>query len=252
MSHLSLPVRPSETASVRSSTSGSSPTSMWLACVLGFALALTVPWHRAAHAQQPTLGVEPVVPLSAEVLYQGWRASKVLGQEVKAKDGGKLGTVRNILINQVGHIEALIVEGESLSGRKEFVFRIPWRQLNAASLPDSISTDLTRADRPEHGIFSREKKGSPTPDAFALTQVIGEFARLQAGQGFGYVSDVVFSREGAMIAVLVTRDWVAGAGGTYAFGFPGTIGQWGPEIELLRAALRHVGTGFGRRNAGRL
>lgn len=111
------------------------------------------------------------------------------------------------------------------------MFRVPWADVNHAALPNSITTDLTSADRPELRIFSTESGASANSNPFALSQVVGEYARLQAGQGFGYVTDVVFAHDGSMVAVLVTRELGKEGGGTYAFGFPGTVGHWRPEMS---------------------
>jgi hypothetical protein len=51
---------------------------------------------------------------------------------------------------------------------------------------------------------------------------------LQTGLAFGYVSDIIFSPDANMLAVLVLRDATAGRG-LYAFGFPGTTGRWDPS-----------------------
>jgi hypothetical protein len=75
-------------------------------------------------------------------------------------------------------------------------------------------------------VFDRSTK---QPDEFRITQVIGDYARLQAGQAYGYVGDAVFSPSGALLAVLIVRDATAG-GGTFAFGFPGSIGAWNPRV----------------------
>jgi hypothetical protein len=53
----------------------------------------------------------------------------------------------------------------------------------------------------------------------AISEVIGEYARLQASQGYGYIKDAVFRKSGKLLAVLVARDTQAG-GGTVGFAYP--------------------------------
>ena len=52
-----------------------------------------------------------------------------------------------------------------------------------------------------------------------MTETIGDYARLRAGQGYGHVSDAVFTRAGNQIAVLITRD-ARNGGGADAFDSP--------------------------------
>lgn len=63
-----------------------------------------------AGAQESSPAVKPVVPLAADALYAGWRASRIVSRDVRSKDGRKLGTLRNILMDPTGKITALVVE----------------------------------------------------------------------------------------------------------------------------------------------
>jgi hypothetical protein len=165
-----------------------------------------------------------VVPLTAEDIYRGWRATHVLGKPVRTKAGESFGIVRNILMGSDGRIVALIVEGPSSASQPEFVYRIPWDRFQTQAIPTQVVADAPPSSQSQFGLFSAEERSRA--GEFAVTTVIGDYARLQAGQAYGYVNDVVFL-DGRMTAVLVTRDPVAG-GGTYAFGFPGTTGRWSP------------------------
>ena len=127
-------------------------------------------------------------------------------------------------------ITAVLVERQAAGQRSEFVFRLPWERIDATRLPKDIVTRAASGDLAELDMFAGNT-GAPTmPREFAVTEVVGEYARLQAGQGYGYVSDIVFSRDGTMIAVLITRG-LRQEGGTYAFGFPGFLGQWRPDMS---------------------
>ena len=63
-----------------------------------------------------------------------------------------------------------------------------------------------------------------------MNRLIGDYARLQTGQGYGYVTDLVFSPAGKMMAVLVARDRQAG-GGTIAFPYPDKMENWSPAMS---------------------
>lgn len=167
-----------------------------------------------------------VVPLTAKSLYQGWRASRLLGRDAVSQSGEKVGTVRNIVIGLDGRIAALIVEGTGSNGHPEFVYRIPWGKIQIPNHSNWVIADTLPFPRSEDGLLETEQARSKSTNEFTVTAVIGDYARLRAGQAYGYVSDVVFA-DGQMLAILVTRDFVAG-GGTFAFGFPRTVGRWNP------------------------
>lgn len=168
--------------------------------------------------------IRQVVPLTEQELYDGWRASRVLGQVIRlSKSAGDLSVVRNVAISTQGEIEALLVEAARSNEGPEFVLRIPWQLIDKTKLPNALLADLANGRDPSLGLFAKPDR----PDEFRVTAVIGDNARLQPGFAYGYVSDVVFTRKGQMLAVLVTRD-ISGGGGTFAFGFPGTTGRWDP------------------------
>ena len=189
-----------------------------LAFAAGLTLSFSSPLPSAVAQQGAPAAVRPETHLSADMLYRGWRASQLLGREAATKDGKALGTIRNALVGSDAKITAVLVERQAAGQRSEFVFCLPWERIDAARLPE---LDMFAGDT-----------GAPTmPREFAVTEVVGEYARLQAGQGYGYVSDIVFSRDGTMIAVLITRG-LGQEGGTYAFGFPGFLGQWRPDMSF--------------------
>lgn len=171
-----------------------------------------------------------VVPLSADVLYDGWRGSRLIGRGVFSKTQKKLGTVRNIVLDTAGGIQAFVVEANQEKSNPGFAYRIPWQVVDKAKLPEAIVADVADLKQPTYGLFSEKGQAAEVSDEFRFTEITDEYARLQPGLAFGYVSDVVFTKGGTMLAILVTRDAVAG-GGTYAFGFPGKIGDWSPKMS---------------------
>lgn len=192
-------------------------------------------------ASSPTLAQQPASApsqignpghtplLSAEDLYGGWRASAVIGQPLLS-GSRKLGVVRNLVLADDGQVQSLLIEGTGTTGLRDFVFLIPWQRVETGDLPKRVTADIASGEMPEYGLFPARKGVPSLPSEFRASQVVGDIARLQAGQGYGYVSDLVFSRLGKMLAVVVTRDAAAG-GGSYAFRYPGTTGRWDPRLS---------------------
>ena len=192
-------------------------------------VAAAVALPESAAAEQVI--AKQVVPLSANAVCDGWSANRLLGHKVRSKSGQHLGTVRNIVLANDGSIAALVVEGPASSSTPEFVIRIPRERLDITQLPDRIIAELGAGPQPQYGLFSGDA-GVPTlPTEFTVRDIIGDYARLQTGKGYGYVSDVVFSPAGQMLAVLVIRDLHYGSG-TVAFGFPETTtARWNPDAS---------------------
>ncbi|WP_201863867.1 PRC-barrel domain-containing protein [Microvirga soli] len=184
-------------------------------------------------AQQQNPAVQPrlegqVSQLSPDLLYRGWRAQQLLGQSVMRKGGDRVGTVRDLIIDAEGRLAAMVMEGGGSLGIPDAVYRIQWDEVDLTPGHDGIRTGLAdNSEKPQYGLFPGTEGVPTVPREFRLTEVLGDYARLQTGYGYGYVSDAVFDKSGRLIAMLIARD-VASGGGTYAFPYPGTTGRWDP------------------------
>jgi sporulation protein YlmC with PRC-barrel domain len=163
-----------------------------------------------------------------ETLYSGIRTTSLLDSRVFSKKGEHLGRVRNIVLADDGSVKAVIAEQAGIGTKPEFVFRLPWDQVVQPVRPGALIADLSDVRSNQFGLFTQE---SEKKDAeFLVTEVIGDYARLQTGLGYGYVKDVVLAPQGRTIAVLVARDTLTG-GGTVAFPYPGRTGRWSPDMS---------------------
>ena len=170
-------------------------------------------------------------------LYQGWRARQLLGSAVLTQDGRTIGQVRDIVVDKDGRIEALIMEGGGPLQLPDSVYRIPWSEVDLTPGKPGVVADLSDAKRPRYGLFPGSEGVATLPREFRVNEVIGDYARLQTGHGYGYVTDVVFTGDGRLGAVLVTRQTGA-AGTTTAFPFPGVQSPWDPGASYF--GLPHV------------
>ena len=167
-----------------------------------------------------------------QTLYSGWRSSQILGSHVFSKGGEYLGAVRNIVVADDGQIKALIAEEAGIGVTPEFIFRLPWNDVVKPLRRGIVIADLTDARSSQYGLFpvplgEPDEKRSQGED-FLVSKVLGDYARLQTGAGYGLVKDAVFSQQGRLLAVLVARDAARG-GGTLAFPYPGRTGPWAPS-----------------------
>lgn len=180
-------------------------------------------------AVQPTLEGQ-VAQLAPDALYGGWRAQQLLGQQAFRKGGDEVGIIRDLIIDADGRLAAVLIAGGGALNIPDALYRIPWNEVDPTPGQKGIVTALTDGKRPQYALFPGTE-GVPTlPREFRLTEVLGDYARLQTGYGYGYVNDAVFDKGGRLIAILISRDAASG-GGTFAFPFPGTIGRWDPSAS---------------------
>lgn len=180
-------------------------------------------------APVPAVAQAPATAASTELMYQGWRGTQLVGQTVRAKaDGRVVGRVRDLILDADGRAAALVVAGRGANAPSEALYRVPWSGVGLTPGQDGVEADLD-GEASGYALFPGTE-GVPTlPREFRMSELLGDYARLQSGYGFGMVTDGVFASDGRLAAVLVTRDGVAG-GGTMAFPFPGTAGPWDPGM----------------------
>ena len=166
----------------------------------------------------------------SRTVYDGYRASRLLGSAVFSLKGEYLGAVRNMILADDGQIVSLLVEGFRTKDEPEFISRIPFKRVMRPLHEGAIVADFSNLRSREYGLFVDSGQGQAEPHEFSISKVIGDYARLQAGQGYGYVSDLVFDSGGKLAAVVISREASAG-GGTYAFPYPGETGRWSPKLS---------------------
>lgn len=192
--------------------------SCMMAALMGLASPSAIAQPKETKADKP-LG---------ETLYSGIRASSLLESRVFSKKGEHLGQVRNIVLADDGSVKAVIAEQPGIGITPEFVFRLPWDSVVQPVRPGALIADLSDARSHQFGLFAQEPKKEGAE--FLVSEVIGDYARLQTGLGYGYVKDIVLAPRGHMVAVLVARDTRMGAG-TVAFPYPGRTGRWSPDMS---------------------
>lgn len=203
------------------------------------AVALIATGAAPAFAQEARPDPKLVAQASAvppALLYRGWRARERLGQPVFSK-GRKIGALRNLILDKNGALTAAIIEGGGVAGVPDALFRIPWNRLTPrrgekGSGEEGFSVDLSSGERPQYALFPGTPGVPQSPREFRISEVIGDDVYLQTGRGYGAVSDAVFTPEGRVMAVLVSRDELSG-GGTFAFPFTGYSGAWDPGLSYL-------------------
>ncbi len=168
-----------------------------------------------------------VSQLAPDALYEGWRSQQLIGQQALRRSGDQVGIVRDLIIDADGRLAAVLIAGEGTVSTPDALYRIPWNEIDPTPSQQGIVATICKDEKARYALFPGTEGVQTLPREFRLTEVLGDYARLQTGYGYGYVTDAVFSRDGRLIAVLISRDAASG-GGTFAFPFPGTVGRWDP------------------------
>ncbi|MBD2750329.1 PRC-barrel domain-containing protein [Microvirga sp. BT688] len=166
----------------------------------------------------------------ADVLYKGWRAAALLDEDVYGANGQQLGEVENILVGPDGQITAIVIKGGGFLGISDAAFRVPWNKVDMTAAQDGIKVSLTEERAEDLGLFDGPDWVVAGPREWRVTELIGDYARLRNGLGFGYVADVVFGRDGQLLATLVNRDVAYGAG-LYGYPYYGWGYGWYPRLD---------------------
>src|SRR3569833_2129528 len=166
----------------------------------------------------------------ANTVYNGYRASRLLGSAGFSMQGEYLGAVRNVIVAEDGEIASLVVQGLRTRGEPEFISRIPFNHVLRPIHEGAIVADFSDLRAREYGLFFGMDQQQDPSHEFSISKFIGDYARLQAGQAYGYVSDLVFDSRGKLAAVVISREASVG-GGTYAFPYPGQTGRWSPNLS---------------------
>jgi sporulation protein YlmC with PRC-barrel domain len=190
--------------------------------------ALTTP----ALSQASNPAVQPALEghmsqLAPDALYEGWRWQQLIGQQALRRSGGEVGIVRDLIIDMDGRLAAALIGSRGTVSAPDALYRIPWNEIDLTPGQKHIVATISADEKARYALFPGTEGVQTLPREIRLTEVLGDYARLQTGYGYGYVTDVVFSRDGRLIAVLISRDAASG-GGTFAFPFPGTVGRWDP------------------------
>ncbi|MGK7870534.1 PRC-barrel domain-containing protein [Falsiroseomonas sp. E2-1-a20] len=158
--------------------------------------------------------------VTAEELYRGVRASRIMGQEVYGGDGEDLGDVKDIFVGRDGRVSAIVVEGGGFLDIGDAAFRVPWNEVNLTPGAAGIRIRMTEETAEDYDLFDGPETLITGPREYRISELIGDYARLSNGAGYGRVSDVVIGRDRRISGVLVTRG-IGWGGGAYGFPYYG-------------------------------
>ncbi|GEN26453.1 hypothetical protein HVA01_00990 [Halovibrio variabilis] len=196
-------------------------------------------------AQQTPAQENVIKPLSGwnyEEIYAkgGIRADSLMDAEVFGENEDEIGSVENVLITQDNNITAIIAQVGGWWGIGDTHVLVPWEEVEIHE--DGVMVPVTEDNADDYGLFAsneyitqqdlsqiqRVEEGIEAGiGVWKLTDLLDDYATVGEGIGYGYINNILFSREGKIQAVIVETG--AGFGsGTYAYPFYGGGYGWNP------------------------
>ncbi|AWJ82941.1 hypothetical protein TSH58p_05045 [Azospirillum sp. TSH58] len=186
-----------------------SGTSAGILAAFAIATSLTLGVPQPVRAQ-PSHSAETVRTAEASYprLYQGWRAGVIVGTEVEGLLGEELGQVVDLVVGPDGRLESAVIEASGMLDVGEARFTVPWHQLMPGSVDGILAYPVTGPDTLD--LIRRQQQAASRPGDWRVSALIGQPANT-AGDAteagfFGTVEDLVFDRNGALKAVVVTPE----------------------------------------------
>jgi len=155
----------------------------------------------------------------------GWSVRKLIGKTVKSAKGEDVGQVDNIVFTPAGKVRQMIVSTNGFLGFGEKNLAVKWSDVSIGPDNAYVTTPITAESAKKYGLFDgfAKSSGPVAPRDWRSSELIGNYVNLKGDVHYGYVRDLVVSKDGQLEAVIVSADvgYAYGAGGYYAYPFYG-------------------------------
>lgn len=171
----------------------------------------------------------------------GIRAEYMISEEVFGPEGEEIGNVENVIINSDGQIVALIAEVGGFWDIADTHIAVPWEEVQL--IQDGFRIPVTEDNFEDYTLFADNsfvttdslQQVQAVDDTLAtgsqtwkLTALLDDYVLLENGDGYGYLDDVVFSKDGKIQALIVESTVAAYGYGLYAYPYYGYEYGWQP------------------------
>lgn len=172
----------------------------------------------------------------------GIRATHMLDEEVFGPEGEEIGEVDNVILGPQGQIIAMIAEVGGFWDINDTHIAVPWNEVTL--IPDGFKIPVTEENFDNYTLFAdnsfitmeKLQQAQQVDDTVAtgaetwrISALLGDYVALENGVGFGYLDDVIFSKDGTIQAVIVQSSLAAYGYSSYAFPFHGYASGWRPS-----------------------
>jgi hypothetical protein len=184
----------------------STAASVVVVVLAGFAgPAIAAPDEQATKVDIHTADMHKWMPDSAP---GGWSVRKLIGKTVKSAKGEDVGEVDNIVFTPVGKVRQLIVSTHGFLGFGEKNLAVNWSDVTIGPGNAYVTTPITAESVKKYGLFDGFPKSSGpiAPRDWRSSELIGNYVNLKGNVHYGYVRDLIVSKDGQLDAVIVNAD----------------------------------------------
>jgi sporulation protein YlmC with PRC-barrel domain len=156
-----------------------------------------------------------------QVYREGLSARQVIGAAVRGENGERIGSVKDIVVDEHARIARLIVEVGGFFELGDQHIGVPWKDVKIGQNMQFIQVPLREVRSGTYSLDGVVPQGEDVPIALTswrVNELIGDYAVLKDAPRPGLVTDVIFDSRGQVQAVLVDR---LGRGGLFAYPFTG-------------------------------
>ena len=177
----------------------------------------------AATAALPALAQEitPLNDYDPTRIEGAWSADQMRDADVYGEDGDLIGTVQNVIVNSDKMVERVAIETDNWLDIGDRVVSVPWDNVDLTSETAGISVSIDESNMNNFSLFGDDETANVEGEAFRASALLDSYVNLESALGYGYVSDLIFARDGTLSSVLVSPDAGFGegdyAGGVYAY-----------------------------------
>ncbi|WP_346796522.1 PRC-barrel domain-containing protein [Halomonas sp. Bachu 37] len=173
---------------------------------------------------------------------QDHTSESLMDAEVFGESGEEIGNVENVLINQDNQIVAIIAEVGGFWGIGATHVLVPWEEVQLTD--DGVQVPIVEDNVDDYDLFdsgyisqddlSQTEQARQVDDdvetgdrIWKLTDLLDDYASFNNRVGYGYIDNILFSREGEIQAIVIHS---AGNFGNapYAYPFYGYGYGWAP------------------------
>lgn len=163
--------------------------------------------------------------------------------DVLGPDGDDIGSVENLIVDPDGQLLSIIAEVGGFLDIGDTHVNAPWDEADVSFDDGTVTIPVTQETVEEYSLFADEgtiqastagsevavvPEESGARRAWKASELMGDYARLTDGAGYGYVNDLLFGMNGQLMAVVITPYAAYGPGGYYAYPYRGYDGGFDP------------------------
>lgn len=168
----------------------------------------------------------------------------LMDSDVVGKNGKEIGDVENLLLNGQGQIVAVIAEVGGFLDFGDTHVAVPWEE--ASIQGDDIQLPITEKNAKSYSIFKDQYFGKRDigdistveddletgSEIWKASDLINDYVVLENNDGYGYVKDLIFDKNGQLQSVVVNASNPNFAYGTYAYPWYGYGYEYGWDPGL--------------------